>query len=229
MSIAIMAQCWPVECRQTLKLLLLALADNADDDGLCWPSIDTIARKCCTDRRNVFRQLGELEALGQISREQRSGHSNLYHVHPIPAVSGGNTATGGILPPVANSHPPVVTVPPKGVVSPPPTRGKPATQNHHEPSSEPPKNRTGRAAAKTAMPDGFAISDGVRKWAEGKGHADLDAHFESFVRKCSAKGYTYANWDQAFQNAIIDNWARLKPAGGIASDYGKGVDGEGRF
>jgi hypothetical protein len=32
---------------------------------------------------------------------------------------------------------------------------------------------------------------------------------ESFVSKAKAKAYTYADWDQAFMNAIRDDWANL--------------------
>lgn len=57
------------------------------------------------------------------------------------------------------------------------------------------------------LPDGFAVSERVRDWAEGKGHHDLQAHFDHFVSKARAKGYVYADWDEALMGAIRDNWA----------------------
>lgn len=74
----------------------------------------------------------------------------------------------------------------------------------------PAKKPAGRAR-KTSMPEGFAISERVRTWAAAKGHACLEKHFEGFVGKCRAKGYTYADWDEALMGAIRDDWAKLKP------------------
>ena len=69
--------------------------------------------------------------------------------------------------------------------------------------------KTSRRPAKTPLPADFTISAAVRDWAEAKGHTNLQAHFDSFVGKARANGYTYADWDQALQNAIRDDWAKL--------------------
>ena len=66
-----------------------------------------------------------------------------------------------------------------------------------------------RKPAKTLLPSDFAISAAVRTWAQANGHMNLQAHFDSFVGKARASGYTYADWDQALQNAIRDDWAKL--------------------
>jgi hypothetical protein len=36
-----------------LKLVLMALADSADEQGVCWPSIRTLAKKCTVSTRTV--------------------------------------------------------------------------------------------------------------------------------------------------------------------------------
>lgn len=66
-----------------------------------------------------------------------------------------------------------------------------------------------RAPAKSAMPTDFEISDRVRTWAIAKGFDRLELHLESFRGKAVAKGYTYADWDSAFMEAIRENWAKL--------------------
>ncbi len=66
-----------------------------------------------------------------------------------------------------------------------------------------------RAPSKTALPADFGISERVRAWAESKGFNRLDQHLESFRAKAAAKGYTYADWDAAFMEAVRENWARL--------------------
>ena len=49
-------------------LILLALADNASDDGLdCWPSLDTLSAKCRCSNRTAFGTLQRLEKKGYIN------------------------------------------------------------------------------------------------------------------------------------------------------------------
>lgn len=50
---------WGLALPPTPKLILMALADEADDDGNCWPSIKRIARKACVSDRTVRRTLKE--------------------------------------------------------------------------------------------------------------------------------------------------------------------------
>lgn len=44
----------------TALLILLALADFTNDDGYCWPSIDTLAHKARCSRRHVQRLLKDI-------------------------------------------------------------------------------------------------------------------------------------------------------------------------
>lgn len=66
-----------------------------------------------------------------------------------------------------------------------------------------------RKPTKIPLPDGFVLSESVKAWAAAKGHENLQAHFDSFVGKVRANGYCYVDWDQALQNAIRDDWAKL--------------------
>lgn len=61
----------------------------------------------------------------------------------------------------------------------------------------------------TPLPDNFCISERVIKWANQNGYRDLQKHFDNFVLKAEAKGYTYSNWDSAFMTAIRENWAKV--------------------
>lgn len=72
-----------------------------------------------------------------------------------------------------------------------------------------------RRPAKTLIPADFAISDRVRKWADEKGHTQLDEHLDAFKRKCIAKGYANASWDDAFMEAIREDWAKLRGRAGV--------------
>ena len=52
----------------THKLVLIALANFADDQDQAWPHVDTLTELASTSRRTVFRALEALEADGLISR-----------------------------------------------------------------------------------------------------------------------------------------------------------------
>ena len=77
-----------------------------------------------------------------------------------------------------------------------------------------------RKPTKLPLPADFSVSDSVRQWAASKGYDRIDEHFESFVRKAKANGYTYVDWDQALQNAVADDWAKLRTGQARASPAG---------
>jgi len=86
MSIRIMSAVWEIQSiKGTEKLVLLSLADNANDNGICWPSLNTIARKCGVTRRQAIRIINDLEKLGFIEKQSRRktetlSDTNLYRV-----------------------------------------------------------------------------------------------------------------------------------------------------
>ena len=66
----------------TKKLILIKLADNANDKGECYPSLTTIARHCELSRRAVILNLNNLVKDGFITKSERKtsngNTSNLY-------------------------------------------------------------------------------------------------------------------------------------------------------
>ena len=62
----------------------------------------------------------------------------------------------------------------------------------------------------TELPDDFAISERVSQWAAEKGYGQLGEHLEAFKRKAKARSYRYASWDDAFMEAIREDWAKLR-------------------
>lgn len=68
-----------------------------------------------------------------------------------------------------------------------------------------------KRACATRLPEGFAVSDRVLKWATARGlQGVIELHLEAFISTCRAKGYTYVDWDEAFMNAVRKNWARIE-------------------
>jgi hypothetical protein len=77
MSIKIMADVWkrgPED--QASLLVLLAMADIANDDGELWPSVATIADKARMSERNARRIIRQLEVDGWLSTEVSRGRNN---------------------------------------------------------------------------------------------------------------------------------------------------------
>lgn len=67
------------------KLVLLKLADNANDDGICFPSYQYIADKCEMTRRSAISHIECLIKMGLVSKKERKNKdgsiSNLYLLH----------------------------------------------------------------------------------------------------------------------------------------------------
>ncbi len=62
-----MAKVWEVSRHSgTQLLMLLAIADFADDDGIAWPSVATLAKKCRVKPRNASLLLAALRASGEL-------------------------------------------------------------------------------------------------------------------------------------------------------------------
>lgn len=78
-----MSVVWDLDLPPGEKLVLLALADQANDQGTqCWPSVATIGRRSGQGERTVRRALADLETKGHITRDHRDGTSTQYRIHP---------------------------------------------------------------------------------------------------------------------------------------------------
>ncbi len=85
MSIRIMALVWEASAQTGGNLLLLlALADFANDEGECWPAVSTLAKKSRMSDRHVRRILRTLEEAGEIERLEAAGQhgTNRYLIAP---------------------------------------------------------------------------------------------------------------------------------------------------
>jgi hypothetical protein len=88
MSIAVMTSVWErSEARGSALLLLLAIADSANDEGVAWPSQTTLAKKIRMSRRSVQVLLNKLIRLGEIHivEWQKRGRTHVYKVTIEPA------------------------------------------------------------------------------------------------------------------------------------------------
>jgi len=133
----------------TELLLLLAIADIANREGMAWPSVATLGRMIRMSERNTRRALRHLEAAGELKTLRNKGPNgcHLYQVHMIetlPLFNQENLSTGG-----------------EDKLSPPPSRGDTQVPQGRTPrsqrgdiamSAEPSGTNYKAAAAKQAPP-----------------------------------------------------------------------------
>lgn len=60
------------------KAVLHALADHADEQGRCWPSIKRIAQWAGCNEKTARKALQRVEMIGAIRREERAGMSDVF-------------------------------------------------------------------------------------------------------------------------------------------------------
>lgn len=135
MSIALMTLVWKSDFSSGQKMVLLALCDNANDQGECYPSISMLAKKCSMSERSVFNHIADLEKIGAVKRENRTGRSTIYTIDPCKFCTPANSA------PLQPLHPtPAKSAPtPLQILHPTPATVAPITIN--EPSIEPSGNQ----------------------------------------------------------------------------------------
>lgn len=80
------------------KLVLILLADMANESGVCWPGVALLARDAECDARQTQRHLRLLEGRGLLQITRRPGQTNLYILQmggvtpaPPPEQTGGDT------------------------------------------------------------------------------------------------------------------------------------------
>lgn len=134
MSTILMTACWPLEMSAAQKSVLISLADNANDDGVCWPSIARICERTCLKERAVRNAIRWLESVGLLVAKERAGRSTYYVVTPA------SYAPGIKCPPAPDAGDPGTTCPsPRHQM--PDTPAPDAPRTVIEPKGEPSRNR----------------------------------------------------------------------------------------
>lgn len=165
------------------KLVLIKLADNANDSGECWPSYQHIADQCEISRTTVKVHIRELEKAGFLRREfRRNGElnqSNIFHLSleggAVAALPGAADALGG------------------GAAD------APRTSHSLEPVKEPDAPSAPKRTKVTFTEEGFTIHDCdlLNAWQEAYGKQ----HVENELAKAKA-------WVIATKSKKKD-WARF--------------------
>lgn len=102
-----MTAVWASNLSSGKKLVALALADCADDDGRCWPSVDPhLVQKCSMCARAIQNHLAALVIEGILARTERPGRSTLYIFDPRKLCTPADSAPPqNMRTPPQNLHP----------------------------------------------------------------------------------------------------------------------------
>lgn len=134
MSMTLMARAMAIKTGNPIrKLVLIKLADNANDNGECWPTYQHIADHCECSRSAVRKHIDALIGMGVLTKENRMGINN----------GKGNTSNVYYLN-LDNPVPPKITAPVPSKITgmplentPPTPCGGTRTSHSFEPVNEP--------------------------------------------------------------------------------------------
>lgn len=78
-----MSLCWPLTGMSILqKAVLISMADQANDEGHCWPSVGSVCRRVCAEERAVRDAIKWLCESGHLRRNFNLGQRTDYWVTP---------------------------------------------------------------------------------------------------------------------------------------------------
>ena len=77
MSFSIGKRVWAIPMPATEKLVLLALAHYADDNGQCWPSLDKLGKDTGLHPKSVSRCIRRLKKRKLIETKRRMNSSSV--------------------------------------------------------------------------------------------------------------------------------------------------------
>src|SRR6185369_57999 len=209
MTIAALAWAFDTRCPSpAAKLVLLALADAADQDGVCWPSQGRIADRCGLTRQYVNQVLADLAACGMVvvvTRQRPNGStaSCQYRLqmedHPAPA---GKVVSTNLTPPVNPEDTPLSTQKTPLISQKEPTEATPLVK---------------RARARQPFPPDWEPSDQGFAYAANRGNSAEWISREG--QRCrdyhASKGNLFADLEAAWRT-----WVNNAP--GFARSNGNG-------
>lgn len=214
------------------KLVLIKLADNANDVGECWPSYQHIADQCEIGRSTVKVHIRELEKCGLLRREfRRKGElnqSNLFHLSlnsgsgaALPGAGDNPGGGAGAAPRTSHSFEPVKE-PVKEPVAKAPSRKKSKAEKF-DPLTAKPTNVSATAWAdwcqhRKEIRKSLTATTCARQAKTLAGHPDADAVINQsisngwtglFPEKVVAGGKTVSNgpdfYDQSWRTDTSDD------------------------
>jgi|SRR5690554_2097666 len=228
MSFNAQSKAWNIELKSTAKLVLLCLAEHADDVTLeAFPAITRIVQRTGLNRKTVISSLADLEAMGLVEVVKKFGAGNTYKLHldrqPVPktelvkstASAQTDTKNGTATSPkngTSTENGPV----PKTGLNQYQKRDLTSTENGTLISHEPVNNQSNKTIGvvasaepksgkrrKVSLPENFSVTPLMVQWAQKNAPSiDLVSETEKFKDYHTAKASTFADWTAAWRTWI---------------------------
>lgn len=188
MSVRIMTAAWAVDLPAGEKLVLLALADCANDEGICWPGIRSLCAKTGKSERSLQSAIQSLCSSGQLTRDEIKGKGCNYLVHPRK-----------ICAPASAAPPQKLRQPPQKLRHTPAKSAGKSSLNRKEPS--PSKMR---AIPEDWWPTEFGEGTESRKVVDGWPPGELPAQVEQFRAHHSSKNNAFSDPQKAWSTWVLN-------------------------
>ena len=206
MSMMLMVKAMQIKVGNPLrKLVLLKLADNASDQGECWPSYQYIADQCEISKRSVMSHIDDLCQSGLLKKVFRKGpKGNSTNIYILTLPSAGDSlpsavdslgGSAGAAPRISHSFEPV---------------NEPNSLSGREGfMSEAAKRRIGISpGGEIPLPPMFKPSEEHIAMAREKG-VSIETELLNFKDYHTARGTMLLDWNSAFRVWIRN--ARVNP------------------
>lgn len=188
-----MSICWPLQMRPAAKSVLVSLADMANDEGYCWPTIDRLCERTCYGRTAVIDAIAWLESRGAVRASRKNGRKTVYWVEPAKFVPEGDGVGDGAglagAPANLTNQSASRTGPPPGPVRQPDPTSPPGGLNQSARRTLIPKNR--HESSNTPLPPAEA--------GGAEGFDEFKAEYPRQVAMSQAKKV----WDELAPDAAL--------------------------
>lgn len=222
MSYRFLKAAWKADTgTHTAKLVLIALADYANDQGTAWPSMSTLAGRCSLSKRAVIMNIGALEKRGLISKRKALGKGSIYTLqlvnedhHPV---NEDHQSTGEPESPPGEPESPVLVH----------EDHQPVHEDHPNPQYTPeelPKNPQKKRAKKSSsrsssfdplkveLPHGLKLRSSWGEWCSHR--SEIKAKLTPIAVQKQVNMLGEHSEDQAVEiinNSILNGWRGLFP------------------
>lgn len=175
-----MSAVWSLDLPDSQKIVLLALADCANDEGHCWPSMATLAKKCSKGERTVQGVIKELVSAGHLTRREVLGKGCNYTVHPRSDCAPAKPAP-----------------PQRTAVTPAAAADKPSR------TIKTPKEARAHELPVGWVPAEFGTKTKSRGVVDGWPPGEFDAQLEHFTAHHRGRGNKFKDWQDAWSTWVL--------------------------
>jgi len=180
-----MSQVWEVDLPDSEKIVLLALADCANDEGRCWPSMATLAKKCSKSDRTCQAAIKALVKSGHITRNEIAGKGCNYTIHPRSYCT------------------PEAASPPKGTTQTPEAASDKPSRTIIRKEKE--RARPLHEMPTDWQPMAFGVGTHCRNIVDGWPPGGMDRQLEHFRAHHGKKGDKFKDWQKAWATWVLNS------------------------